>query len=404
MAVSLVDLRRIGRFIATRFREDDLAQVAGSLTFTTLFGLVPLVTIAITVLSALPISGRMLTTLDSFIVSNFVPGSATKLITAYTHQFAEKASRLTAIGIGLLAVTALMMMLTIDRAFNRIWRVDEPRSLLRRMLVYWALLTAGPILIGLGVYLTYWLVTASLGLIDERDSRTTMLKVVSLLLTVLALTWLYRTVPNRRVASRDALTGALVAGIAFEVMKAGFAYFVSRFGAYKLVYGAFAGFPVFLMWLYFSWLVVLTGAVIAAALPQLRTGAWSRMQVPGSRYVEALALLRTLYERYREGGASGIDVLSRSARLTWDDTEMLLTRMAEAGWVARSGPDGWLLARDPGGIELSAVFDAFVFDSGELQREVDTIGLRQHRWDAATAVTGGLTLEAWCANAAANGS
>ena len=397
MAVSLPDLRRIGRFIATRFREDDLAQVAGSLTFTTLLGLVPLVTIAITVFSALPVSGRMVSTLNSFIVSNFMPGASTKLITAYTHQFAEKASRLTAIGIALLSVSAVMMMSTIDDAFNRIWRVHEPRPFLKRLLVYWALLTAGPLLIGIGVYLTYWLVTTSLGLLDEHGSHPGLLKLVSLLLTAFALAWLYRTVPNRRVEMRDAITGAVVAGLAFEAMKAAFAYFVVHLGSYKLIYGAFAGFPVFLLWLFFSWVVVLVGAVITAALPQLRTGAWSRYQVPGGRYVEALALLRHLHERHREGGPARLEVLARSARLTWDDTETLLTRMVGQGWVARSGEDGWLLARDPAQIALADVFHAFVFDRDGLQREAATLGLRQHEWDDVAALMRGHTLASWIA-------
>lgn len=398
MAASLSDLRRIGRFIAVRFREDDLAQVAGSLTFTMLLGLVPLVTITITVFSALPLSGRMVSTLNGFILSNFLPGPATKLISAYTHQFAENASRLTALGIGLLSVSALMMMSTIDHAFNRIWRVHEPRPFLKRMLVYWALLTAGPLLVGLGVYLTYWVVTTSLGLLPGDGAQGVALKAASLLLTVVALAWLYRTVPNRRVEARDAITGAVIAGLAFEVMKAGFAFFVVHLGSYKLVYGAFAGFPMFLLWLFLSWAVVLVGAVITAALPQLRTGAWARYQVPGGAYVEALALLKHLHEQHRSGRLSRLDTLARSARLTWDDAETLLTRMAGQGWVAPSGDDGWLLACDPGRIALADVFHAFVFDAEGLEREASTLGLRQHDWDDLAALTRGHSLASWMAS------
>ncbi|MFO1319194.1 MAG: YihY family inner membrane protein [Burkholderiales bacterium] len=405
MSSRLADAREILRFMTARFREDSLAQVAGSLTFTTLFALVPMVTIVIAIFSALPISSRFVSTLNGFIVSNFVPGAATKLITAYTQQFAEKASHLTALGIGLLAVTALMLMLTIDHAFNRIWRVARPRSFLKRLLVHWALLTAGPLLIGASVYFASWLVSASLGLVDDRGMRGVLLKLVSFVLTFIALVLLYRLVPNRRVEYRDALAGATVAALAFEVLKAVFGLFVSNVGNYKLIYGTFAGFPVFLLWIYLSWMTVLAGAVLTATVPQLRTAAWMRSRVPGRSYVEALAILSELRRRHVEGeGVASLPALARAARLALDDAEGLLERMADRGWVIRNGGDDWLLARDARTIALSAVYDEFAYREAVLVREARRLGFSQRPVDAASALSGSLTLETWCDQPAVDGA
>lgn len=268
----LQTLRGFVRFLARRFGEEDLDQVASSLTFTTLLALVPLITIVITVISAFPVFGVVVDSLRTFILANFVPGAASRLITVYMQQFADKASRLTTLGIGALAVTAIILMLTIDRVFNRIWRVPRQRPLLRRIVVYCMVLTVGPVLIGASLYATSWLIRSSLGILKLGAAGGFLFHTSAIVFTCLAITFLYRTVPNRRVALADAAIGGVLAGLAFEGMKAGFTHFVTRFGSYKLVYGAFASVPVFLLWIYLSWIVVLAGAVITASLPYLRSG------------------------------------------------------------------------------------------------------------------------------------
>ncbi len=368
-------VRNFSRFLVTRFREDALAQVAGSLTFTTLLALVPIITIALTVFSAFPVFGAVTASLKTFILANFVPGSASKLITVYMQQFADKASRLTAVGIALLGVTSVMLMLTIDRVFNRIWRVRRPRPLLQRLLVYWTVLTIGPLLIGVSLYVTSWLITASLGLLNERDAGGLLFKLFATALTCVALAFLYRTVPNRKVEPVDALIGGVLAGLAFEAMKSAFANFITQFGSYKLVYGAFAGLPVFLLWIYLSWIVVLAGAVITAAIPFIRAGGWKTHRVPGSRFVEALQLLRLLTDAHREGHVVSLDALSQGSHLSLDDAESMLDHMRREGWVARSGADGWLLARDPRAIQVSEIYREFVFRVDVVRTEARAIGL-----------------------------
>lgn len=369
-------LRGFVRFLVTRFREDALAQVAGSLTFTTLLALVPIITIALTVFSAFPVFGAVTTSLKTFIVANFVPGSASKLITVYMQQFADKASRLTAVGIILLGVTSVMLMLTIDRVFNRIWRVRRPRPLLQRLLVYWTVLTVGPLLIGVSLYATSWLISTSLGLLNNgREAGGLLFKLLAMGLTCLALAFLYRTVPNRKVEPLDAGIGGVLAGLSFEAMKSAFANFFSLFGNYKLVYGAFAGLPVFLLWIYVSWIIVLAGAVITAAIPFIRAGGWKTHRVPGSRFIEALHLLQLLTEAHREGRQLDLGDLSQGARLSLDDADAILDHLRRKGWVERTGTDSWLLARDPRAISVGEIYREFVFRIDAVRKEAQAIGL-----------------------------
>jgi membrane protein len=367
-------LPAFARILARRFREESLAQVAGSLTFTTLLALVPLVTIALTVFSAFPVFDKVITALREFIAANFVPAAATKLITVTMPQFAEKAARLTALGVGMLAVSAVMLTLTIDRAFNRIWRVQRPRPLVQRLLVYWAVLTVGPLLLGTSLYVTSWAVTTALGFIREGRAEGLLTKVIALLLTCTAAAFVYRTVPNRKVEPADAAVGGILAGLAFEAMKSGFAAFTASVGGYRTVYGAFAGVPLFLLWLYLSWIVVLGGAVITATLPFLRAGGWKLARVHGSLLVEALQLLRALGQAHARGALCSTAGIGREIRVDGDEVERMLEQMRLLGWVARSG-GGWVLARDLRSLTVADVAREFLYQADEVRREAREAGL-----------------------------
>ena len=180
-------------------------------------------------------------------------------------------------GVTFVALTAVMLMVTIDTAFNHIWRASRPRNLLQRILVYWMVLTVGPLFVGASLSLTSYMIRLSLGLIDNPPGvGLLMFRFTSLALTAVALALLYWTVPNRRVLKRDALVGGLTAGICLEAMKQGFSFYVAHFASYELVYGAFAAIPVFLLWIYLSWLIVIGGAVLAALLPEWRERAARR--------------------------------------------------------------------------------------------------------------------------------
>lgn len=348
--------------VRRRFKEDRCVQFAASLTYTTLLALVPIVTIALTILSAFPVFTDLMTQLKVFILSNFVPISAGKIISVYMQQFSQKAAHLTAMGIGLLTVTAFVLMLTIDHAFDVIWRVRRKRPLLRRFLIYWTALTLGPLLIGVSLSLTSYLVSLPLGLAKGVPLvGMVTLKIVPVALTIFAFALLYRVVPSRPVLPRHALVGGVVAGIAFELMKKVFALYVTHFSTYTLVYGAFASVPLFLIWIYLSWLVVLSGAVIAATLPYWNTALRQGGEVAGQEFFVALAVLKAIYQAYQAGETLNLQRLLHESGLGLEEVEDILDRLNEVNWVG-SVEGGWTLTRSAEAIRLADIYRIFVFD------------------------------------------
>lgn len=349
--------------VRRRFKEDRCVQFAASLTYTTLLALVPIVTIALTVLSAFPVFADLMIQLKVFILGNFVPVSAGKIISVYMQQFSQKAAHLTVLGIGLLSVTAFVLMLTIDHAFDVIWRVRRKRPLLRRFLIYWAALTLGPLLIGVSLSLTSYLVSLPLGLtkgVPVVDMAT--LKIVPVVLTIFAFALLYRIVPSRPVLPLHALVGGVVAGIAFELMKKVFALYVTHFPTYTLVYGAFASVPLFLIWIYLSWLVVLFGAVIAATLPYWNTSIRQGGEVAGQEFFAALAVLKVICQAHLAGETLSLQRLRHESGLGMEDIEDILDRLNEVNWVGSVEGGGWTLTRGAEAIRLADVYRLFVFD------------------------------------------
>src|SRR5215470_2726114 len=236
-------LQLFARFIAQvvrRFVEDDCLNLAASLTYTALLSLVPLVTIALTLFAAFPVFKEFTQGLDDFFARNMLPPNVAKTVAGYLDQFARSAGRLTAVGIVFLAVTAIMVMLTIERAFNAIWRVQRPRPLVFRILTYWGVLTLGPLLIGVSLTITSYFVSVSLGFANQiPGGASAFLLLVPVLLTAVAFTLVYYVVPNRPIEFKHAIVGGIAAAVMFEMMKRGFALYIAKFPTYTLVYGAF---------------------------------------------------------------------------------------------------------------------------------------------------------------------
>jgi membrane protein len=206
--------------------------------------------------------------LQEYVIENFLPDAGLGVLADQIDEFTARAGSLTAIGLGILGVTAVMLMLTIDDTLNRIFRVERKRPLVQRITMYWAVLSLGPLLIGLGLSMTSALVVNSFGMLNLDRAAEYVLRGLPFLLTWAALASLYILVPNRRVAVTDALLGGFLAGIVFELAKRGFAVYVSHFPTYTLIYGAFATLLIFLVWLYVSWLIVLAGATFTAMLTE----------------------------------------------------------------------------------------------------------------------------------------
>ena len=354
-------------WLRVRLREDRLVQVASSLTFTTLLAVVPVITVALTVFSAFPGFSSFYGNIRGFILANLVPGAASRVITVYMEQFAQNAGRLTALGLAILTVTAVMMMLTIEHTFNRIWRVSRPRPLVGRVLTYWGVLTIGPLLLGVSLSLTSWLVSQSMELLG--GSPPVFLKTVSLTLTCLAFAFVYRTVPSRRVETADALAAGITAGLLFEVVKSLFGAYIRQVPTYKLVYGAFASFPIFLAWLYLSWMIVLIGAELAAALPYMRSGGVRLRRGVGSALLDAVRLLRLLYDAHGKGVVPTTGELRAALKMPWEACEAMLQQLTDAGWVAPAAGERWVLARDLANVPLADLYREFVFNpEAELAR------------------------------------
>ena len=351
------------RFVLKRFRQDRCLQVAGSLTFTTLLALVPLITVALAVFTAFPVFSEFSAEVKAFIWDNLVPSAAGKVISVYLQQFTEHAARLTALGIIFLVVTALILMLTIDRALNSIWRATRQRPLINSLLIYWAVLTVGPILIGASLSLTSWLLTFSLELTKQLPALGVFLiKLAPVLLSTIAYALLFLIVPFRYVPVSHALAGALVAAVATEAMNRSFALYITHVPTYKLVYGTFASIPIFMLWVYLSWLVVLLGAVIAASLPNWRGEVGQQERAPGYQFYNALQILRALYQSLKTGEVASLPRLRKQLRLGIEEIEDVLQRLNAASWVRKAAGEGWVLARDAEQLTVADVYRLFVFD------------------------------------------
>jgi membrane protein len=371
-------LKRLARFAAQRIGEDRIPQVAGSLTFTAMLALVPLATVAFALFTAFPIFSSFQDSLQLFLADHLMPTQLNSQIFKYLNQFASKAKGLTTIGMILLFLTAVMTMMTVESAFNVIWRVRKARPIAQRILVYWAIITLGPILIGVSLSISSYLFTQSMTFSAAQRITPLIewaLAGAALPLTALAFTILYVYLPNCRVEWRDAVIGGVTAAIAFELAKRGFGYYVRRIPTYTAVYGAFAAVPLFLVWMYLCWFITLAGAMIASALPAIRIGQFHRPTFDGSNLFDSLELLARLSEA-RDAGGRGYTVpeLARMLRRDMGITLYLLQRLEDIDWIARLEDDAgphFLLLANPAQITVERLFDMFVIDRAELAYQLD---------------------------------
>jgi membrane protein len=380
--IDLDTTKRLASFVARRTGEDRVAQVAGSLTFTTVLSLVPLATVAFALFTAFPIFGSFQMSLQDFLAAHLMPSQINSQIFKYLNQFASKAKGLTTVGMIILFVTSVMTMMTVESAFNVIWRVRKSRPLAQRVLVYWAIITLGPILFGVSLSMSSYLFAHSVAFAGSHNLLPPVaewaLASATLPFTVLAFTMLYVFLPNCRVEWRDAVVGGLIAAIAFEVAKRGFGYYVRSIPTYTAVYGAFAALPVFLLWVYLCWMITLIGAMVASAVPAIRTGQFHRADFPGSDLLDALELLARLAEAREKGtpGYTGME-LARMLRCDMDTSMRLVRKLDSLEWVARLENlrvPRYVLIANPQQITVASLFDQFLIDREELdyQLRLDT--------------------------------
>ncbi|AOY90976.1 hypothetical protein BKK79_03470 [Cupriavidus sp. USMAA2-4] len=371
---NLQKLRALLRYVLRRAGEDKLPQVASSLTFTTFLSVVPVLTVAFALLAAFPVFRDFRAQIEAFLFQNLIPGNVSNSISSYLGQFSRSARGLTAMGLGGLMVTAVLTMLTVENALNAIWRVRRPRPLAQRVLVYWATLTFGPVLIGASLSISSYLISVSAGYVGTMPFGVGLLvSMVPVLLSALAFAFLYTTVPNAYVDWRDAIVAGLVAALAFELAKRGFGYFITHIPTYTVVYGTFAALPIFLLWIYLSWLVTLLGATIAANLPVIRQGHWRRRSFAGSEFFDALGVLYLLYKARDEVPRSVGELdLGRKLRVEADYLAALLGKLKAMHLVGRlqqeRGQAHWALLCDPSQVALRTLHSRLVLNLPRLAR------------------------------------
>lgn len=251
-----------------RIDEDNMTTLAGNLAYVSLLSLVPLVAVVFALFAAFPMFSEVSIQLRNFIFANFIPATG-DVIQRYIEQFVANSSKMTAVGACGLVVTSLLLMYAIDNALNTIWRSTRIRPSLYSFAVYWMILTLGPLLAGASLAISSYLLSLRWaselnGVVDN------VLRIFPLLLSWISFWVLYSIVPTTRVANRDAVVGAFVAAVLFELGKKVFALYITMFPSWQLIYGVLAVVPILFVWVYWTWCIVLLGAEITVTLDEYR--------------------------------------------------------------------------------------------------------------------------------------
>ena len=349
-------------FVVRRFSEERVPQAAASMTFTTLLALVPVLTVMVAVASIFPVFDRWSDSFVSFVNQTIVPQGA-DMVFDYIDAFRDQANRLTAIGSVMLVVTSLMLIRTIDNAFNHIWRVNTQRPWMMQFLVYWALLTFGPLSLGVGISFMVGSVQDSV-LSSGAQQWTDALKTAARLAFMTVLLWgLYRFVP-----ARQAFVGALITAFCLETARFLFAWYMGNFDGYRSIYGAFAAVPFFLLWLNLLWTLLLGGAVLTSSLSYWQGEAFRRGFDSRGRFDDVLKILLLLDEAQKEGRTLSVQEFRRHINMGYDELGELLEKLARYGYIY-SGRQGWVLKTGADSIELSELFKLFVYRPLPVERD-----------------------------------
>jgi membrane protein len=338
-------------YSALRYYNDNCFQTAAALTYTALLAIVPLMTIGFAIFSAFPAFGAIQTRVQEMIFRNLVPEIGDAIL-EYLGHFMINAGQMTVFGVIGLAVSAILLMWTIEGSFAAIWRVNEPRSLLMRVLSFWAIVTLTPLFAGASLSLLTSLI-AGLRMLHLETLANPLAEfggVLPFVLELVGCTLLYIVLPNRPVTALDAACGGAVGSALMEMSKAGFAWYLRAYPAYQTIYGALSTIPIFLFWLYIAWSTVLFGAVVTAALPEWRAGKITSSGpeglLPTQRLGLALAVLRELLAASRLGVGLRRRTLTLRVPVGAVLIDGILEELRDVHWVARTTRDAWVVTRD----------------------------------------------------------
>jgi len=319
-------------YVFGRFQSDKCSSVAAELTVTSLLALVPLTTVVFSLLALVPSFQNVGGKLQELMFEYFVPATG-ESVQAYLTEFVGKAKDMSAVGFFMLLLTALLMMRTIDISFNHIWQIKSNKSLLRTFLVYWAVLTLGPIFLGTSLLITSYL--KSLPLISDvvQQNSQWMTLGLPMLMESIAFTLMFFIIPNRKILFKHAMIAAVVTATLFELAKSGFGIFVEYLSTYQVIFGALATIPLFLIWIYLSWSIILFGAEICHGLFSFEEG---RLEEQNHPFIQLVQILLLLAKKQQSGETIKEEQLvdysrwgSKEAQVIW------LERLIDAGLVAK---------------------------------------------------------------------
>lgn len=336
----------------SRFMANNSLQNAGAMTYTTLLSLVPLMAVVFALFSFFPIGDTIQAGIQQFVFSNFVPASG-DVLQSYFDGFTRKAAKMTGTSFVFLILVALMLMASVDRAFNTIWRVKRKRGTMKMFMVYWSVLSLGPMLIALSIAVTSYIV--SLPLISEASGHESISRLFTLtpvLVSSFAFMLLYAVIPNRTVPLKHAFSGGLVAAVLFEIAKRTFAFYVTNFPTYEAIYGALATVPIFLVWLYISWLITLLGAEFTYCLSIYRRQK-KHFEWHGDKLLDVIEILGLLWQAQIAGRSLSLEKIADEVTgYTEERLENLLLKLKASNLVLNTDRYEWALGRDLGSIRL----------------------------------------------------
>ncbi|GAA0722821.1 YihY family inner membrane protein [Dokdonella soli] len=369
-------------FTWQRFVEDRCLQTAGALAFTSVFALVPLTAAVLGILAAFPGFAGWRAQITQWVFENFVP-AAGSTVQGYITQFADNASQATAVGVLVLLFSAVSLMISIEDAFNRIWRVQVARGATARFVIYWTALTLGPLLLVAALAISSY--AFALPFIDVAEAqfsiKARVLAVLPFLIVWSALVAAYAVIPNRSVRIRDALLGALIAALLFEAAKRGFALYATKYASYQQVYGALAMVPIFIFWIYLSWAIVLLGASITASLSAFDYRPAALRQPRGQEFTGLLRVLARFVAAQRAGqGLHSADLLAIEPFLTDDLLQRYLGDLHRVGLLQRGELGEWMVVRDLASTDLLEIYEEggyrLPLDAGAARGEIGPRAVR----------------------------
>ncbi len=349
-------LRQFSTMVWREYLDDGCQSTAAALTYQTLFAVVPLITVMYLFFNAFPAFEGVRERAEDFVFSNIVPENV-DVLREYLTGFSEQAQALSGPSLALLAVTAFLMLFTIERTFNEIWGVRKPRAGYQRFLMYWAILTLGPILMGMGFVITTYI--EALPLISDVTASSPVLKFVPFLLSASIFTLIYVTVPNSLVPLKDAVMGGILVAIAFEFAKYSFADIMAS-SSFEVIYGAFAAVPLFLLWIYLSWTIVLIGAEVVKGLGVFRYRGDEGIESP---FVQLLLILELFFHAHERGEEiRDRDVRNISDRIDVASWNELKAMLMDLELIKTVDGGGIVLTKDLRNMSVWELYESVPFD------------------------------------------